>query len=485
MIVAKNNFKEVLRDKTFALLNKNEYEVRYVNPLELITYDRLDIVAKYLYVKYFDLNVDSDYAEKLYLKHIEYFNSFYESDGSNKLGKSEFLKSFNSVISSIKKNGYDKDFIIPLSENNSIYDGSHRVAICAYYGIQLPVISVDGNAGSYDYKYFKNRGLCSQSLDSLALEYLKLKKNVYIITLWPSSGGGKEAELSQLFKKYGNVVYRKEVYLENDGSVQVVKNAYKDESWLGSCKDNYIGARNKASWCFSKKGAVRVILFESNLDMIKMKDEIRSLFQIDKHAVHINDTKEEALVLAGLFFNENSIKWMNGSVIREFSWFERLLLHYKEWIEDNEIPRDEICIDGSSTLAVYGVREVRDLDYISFSDELDGTGFKEISSHNNELQYHPVGKDEIIFNPKYHFIVDGYKYVSLDIVKVMKKARGEKKDLDDLVMIDKVITRRLTYVPISERIRVITQISFWKARIKFYLLKGRYYYLLIKRKISN
>ena len=116
-----------------------------------------------------------------------------------------------------------------------------------------------------------------------------------------------EEELSEIFGRYGDIVYRKEIYLKNEGSVQLVKSAYQSEAWLGDSKDNFLGARNKARWCFSNKGPVRVVLFESNLDMIKMKDEIRSLFKIEKHAVHINDTKEEAYILAGLLFNENSI----------------------------------------------------------------------------------------------------------------------------------------------------------------------------------
>lgn len=480
MKVTKQELEKILNKNIVALLDDKSYEVKKMKPIDLLTPNRFDLLAKYIYVKFSVMNIESSFGKEIYLEHIKAFNGFMENDESQKMGKEAFLSSFDVVINSMKEKGFQDDSIIPLATNTTIIDGAHRLATALYLEQDVNVIETNIESQNFNYEYFQNRGLSSFYLDAMASEYAKLKDNVFMILLWPSAEG-KEKEFKNILHAYGDIIYQKNIYLNNEGSVHLVKQVYKTESWVGNEKNNFVGARNKAQWCFEKKGPLRAFLFESEKDLIEMKEEVRKLYKIGKHAVHINDTKEETLELVGMLFNDNSIHYINHALLRNFTWFERLFQHYKNWLSDKKYDSDKFCIDGSSTLAAYGIREVRDLDYLYFGEDSISTGYKEIGCHNDELEYHTTSRDEIIFNPINHFLLDGLKFISLDNIKKMKQVRNEEKDKNDVKMIEAIESNKKISIPLSEKLRVLTKISYWKGRVKFFLLKIRYYLTKLKQ----
>jgi len=454
-------------------LKNQKYELQVRQAIDLLTPNRFDIIAKYIYVKFKVENISSDFVKELYLNHIKVFNGFVENDESQKIGEKAFLQSFDNLIESIKNKGFLDKNIIPLANDNSILDGAHRIATAIYFNQRVRTISTELEPHNFNYEFFEKRGLERVYLDAMALEYAKLKDNVYIILIWPSAEG-KESELKEIFEKYGKIVYRKNVYLTENGSVNLILQTYKNEKWLGNEKNDYIGARNKARWCFQGNNPLRVFLFESAEDLIKMKEEIRRLFNIGKHSIHINDTKDETIELAGLLFNENSIHWLNNAQRRDFKWFDRLLKHYVNFLKKKKLDFDKFCIDGGAVLAMYGIRETRDLDFLYQGKNIE-TGFKEISCHNEETTLHSKSKDELIFDPRNHFIVNNIKFVSLSNIKGMKRNRNEKKDLEDIKLINMLLTNGKITIPLTEKVKKLKDISYWKERIKFYLLQIRYY----------
>jgi len=97
--------------------------------------------------------------------------------------------------------------------------------------------------------------------------------------------------------------------------------------------------------------------------------------------------------------------------------------------------REDFCIDGSSVLAVYGIRDARDLDFLSHQERID-FGIDQVNCHNEELPHYPVIRDEIIYNPAYHFYYRGCKFVSLELTEAMKNRRDEEKDRTDVKLIE-------------------------------------------------
>lgn len=88
---------------------------------------------------------------------------------------------------------------------------------------------------------------------------------------------------------------------------------YYGEEWLGNVENNFKGSQGKLVECFKNFEPVRVIAFQAdNLEeVIEIKEKIRDIFKIGKHSVHITDTKEEAIRVARIVFNNNSIHFLN------------------------------------------------------------------------------------------------------------------------------------------------------------------------------
>jgi hypothetical protein len=310
----------------------------------------------------------------------------------------------------------------------------------------VPLQEIEMEITNFNYEYFKERGLETKWYDSIAYNYCKMNRNTFIVVLYPSAVGNQE-ETKCILNKYGEIFYEKEIHLKAEGPKNLIVQLYKGEKWLGGQDEDYQGAYEKVIPCFNRKGPVRVFVFEpdNQKNILQVKEDIRSLYNIGKHSVHINDTHEETLQLAQLFFNENSIHFLNYARPNSYKKFVKLVNQYKSFISNRKYDSDNFCVDTSAVLAAYGIREPSDLDFIHHDyDQISGINFEKlgISSHNNELMHHTYSKDDIIFNPDNHFYYDGLKFASLSVIKDMKTKRGELKDLEDIRLINNFLRKR-------------------------------------------
>ena len=123
----------------------NIYSVKAINLLSPVNYD---IFIKYLYLK----NIDNDYIKKMYLKHIKIFNNYKEPDGSKK-NKTDFLNSTKKLVLDFE-NGFDSSkSIVPISNQNIIIDGSHRIALSIIKNQNVSCIKFDTEDLLFDFKF--------------------------------------------------------------------------------------------------------------------------------------------------------------------------------------------------------------------------------------------------------------------------------------------------------------------------------------------
>jgi hypothetical protein len=237
-----------------------------------------------------------------------------------------------------------------------------------------------------------------------------------------------------------------------------MRQMYSNEPWLGDWKTHFSGARSKARECFRRPGPVRLIVFEApTLEAVKeVKARIRALFGIGNHSVHINDTHEQAMLIAQLLLNRNSVHFLNHADPHYFERFETHFASYRRWLSEQRLDPEHFCIDGSGVLAAYGLRDARDVDLLHFGHDNIETGHPKIGSHNSEMQHHVVTRDDILFNPENHFYYRGIKFASLDLIRRMKTKRGEEKDRKDVMLMDTLATPH----PVN-RSRLMIQLRRW------------------------
>ena len=413
---------------------------------------RFDLIFKYLYLKY----PDNNFIKKAYLENIRAFNGFYEiepSDGIPKTSPENFVSSFNRLYCSIKEHGFDKNLgTIPIGDNGEITDGAHRLAACAFLNLEVETKN-DGRNDLYNYLFFKKQGMNPDIMDYGALEYVKLNPYAYIVNLHSISPQSEDEKVISLLEKFGFVYYKKEINPSFNAYVNLKKISYgsfwEKEKWIGCVENKFKGAQAHARRSIGKN-PLRVFVFvcDDLKKVVQVKAEIRAMFNIGNYSVHINDTRDEAIWLAETYFNKNSLNMINNRPFYfEDEDFEKKMDELKQLSKQSHINLEYICCSGSTPLNIYGLRKSSDLDFLYFGDKQFNIQNEILSNHDSELQYYPFPKKEIIENPKYHFYFHGMKFISLDVLYLMKKKRNEiPKDRRDCKLIKSISDNKMNYL---------------------------------------
>tara|TARA_Y100000385_G_C13038162_1_gene614003 strand:- start:830 stop:1585 length:756 start_codon:yes stop_codon:yes gene_type:complete len=193
--------------------------------------------------------------------------------------------------------------------------------------------------------------------------------------------------------------------------------------------------------CFSEFHPFKVVVFQSeNIKTVReIKQAVREVNGIGFSSVHITDTKQEAIDIGRLLFNSNGLHFLNyAKPYRYISELTKLNL-FRKFLTDNKISKNEALIDGSLVLALYGLRKSSDIDFFVSNNNSLKVSIKDIEEHDSELKYHLVDKEELLFNPKYHFIYNGLKIISFEQLYTMKKNRNGSKDINDCRMMNSLI----------------------------------------------
>ena len=129
-----------------------------------------------------------------------------------------------------------------------------------------------------------------------------------------------------------------------------------------------------------------------------------------------------------------------------------LLIELKVDLLLHEIPFGEICVVGSSIMAVYGIRGNRDIDFVMTSDYRNNFASSgvislsenvDIASKNwHRSRYRQsLTDDELIINPQYHFVYNGIKFAKLELLLERKECDGRDKDKRDVELIQQYMHR--------------------------------------------
>lgn len=452
-------------------------ELFTVPPEFLVSASRFDVVAKSLYGRALLAGTGCRFGEELYTDHIRAFNNFREDDG-NKGSREEFLASFNSLLRSVAQKGFDhRVSVVPIGANNEVIDGGHRVAAALVCGKPVTVARFPEVSAHYDHIFFRNRGMAPCFMDATALEFCRLDPSSRMFVLWPSAVGNQEKVWSAL-SSYGSVLYSKCIALNANGALNLVRQIYAGEPWLGDQGNGFAGGQSKVKQCFRSKEAVRLFLV-GGMDHVKsreLKDEIRRIFAMGNDSVHSADSHEETVGLAQSLFNDNSVHLLNHRVAADLLQFRRLLDTFTAALEHHGLDSGSFCIDTGGVLAAYGLREPTDLDYLSCSREPVPELSPEISDHDSQLRYHRHPKEEIVFDPRLHFLVDGIKFASLRVVREMKRKRAESKDWYDIVLIDRVLGVPWPWIFLLRLVLLAKRVSDrWARRVRLKLAGLRHF----------
>jgi len=405
--------------------------------IKFISPTRFDLMAKLLYIKSKEKNLNTNYFKELYHKHIITFNNCWEYPGT-KTSIEDFYNNFDNLIDDMKKNGYNETHPIIIGNNGVLVNGAHRLMTSFYLQKKAAYIYENKNGTTaYHYNFFlkrkKNSPLDRKYTDRISLEYIKICKNLRSMVIYPVAYNVEKINhINQIISEYGYLYYSKTVNLTKNGVNNLIKEAYRGEAWIGGLFPR--GVTEKARLCVGKNPTILFLIYMNDLSkLVELKEKCRVLFGLGKHSLHISDYTEDTFRIASSILNENSIHYLNNGNNDITPQTKQLLANYFKKVGEK---REDYCLTSSLIMEMYHLRPAKDIDYLHKDNEilqLSKTGI-----HDGKwLTYYHINKDEIIYNPKYHFYFNGFKFATLEVIKKMKENRKEPKDINDILLINK------------------------------------------------
>lgn len=281
--------------ETYNLDINGDYEVVELDARKLINGNRLDIMAKLLYIESSEHN--TTYGKQIYIEHLGAMtkHSFVEAGNLYKDSPKRFIEVFDKTIFSIRKDGFCKSKLpVPIDLNNQILDGAHRVAAAIYFNKKIKVVKLPIKArDKYNYKFFEDMAIDDKYIGEMVQKYIERKQDIFVVNI-RSFVVDKIDEMESLINEYGGIVYYKEISLNEKDLLRV-----------------YV-----IDGCF-------------NTDMVELKEKICSLFGIVKQCIYITDTIKQAIEMVELLFNDNSMNFFNGEDVPKCKKSYKLFLNEK------------------------------------------------------------------------------------------------------------------------------------------------------------
>lgn len=294
----------------------------------------------------------------------------------------------------------------------------------------------------YSYASLELAGLSQADLDILMCEYIKRQPKAYLGLVWPAACCQYD-EIRKIVKKYCTIVAEKDVLLINNGPALLLKNIPEKAKEVERFLFHYFPENRKDK-------PVRVFVLEANSCKItrECKYEVRKFLGVypKPYVMHINDTHAQTVELSRLLFNQNSIHLLNTNLCKKRPKFNTLLEKYRGVIANSGIADEDICIDGSSVLAVYGLRDVNvDFDFLTLKQSVvEPYLTKPLDMHNGAWLRVGLDIKDVIYNPLNHLWFNGLKFAALHTLRDFKDRQGRPVDLSDLELIDRLSQNSFT-----------------------------------------
>ena len=115
------------------------------------------------------------------------------------------------------------------------------------------------------------------------------------------------------------------------------------------------------------------------------------------------------------------------------------------------IPKDQVCIVGSSVLTIRGLRDNHDIDFVMSSSYRKpfGSNLYKINNHIDlvtqdwarSCERKTISDDILIRKSQYHTVFHNFKFASMELLYDRKKWQAREKDIADVRRIEEYWNR--------------------------------------------
>ncbi|MCK2183064.1 hypothetical protein [Halomonas getboli] len=173
---------------------------------------------------------------------------------------------------------------------------------------------------------------------------------------------------------------------------------------------------------------------------------------------------QEVTAISHLLLNPHGVHFLNHAQHERYAdrWPARVE-QLRGFLARHGLSPQEVLFDSSLVLELYGIRLAGDIDFLSLQEiDLEDPLF---SANDEALIHHAVDKRLLIDDDRYHFVVDGLKFVSFEQLRHMKQSRQRLKDLNDLAM--------MTALEEGRQCRLVIGRCIWRLKWRRLFTKAR------------
>ena len=481
-------------------------EIIKIDKSKVIDYllpERLDLVIKYMYVEAYVKQKNYNYCLDLYKRHIALRTGGFED---KKKSINDYVNDFNNLIESMKIEGFNKNYPIPVSRNNKIIlNGAHRLSCCLYFNLDMYVEFSDKEGLTWDFDWLVKNNF-EDDISNILNKYVCLKpQNTYIGILWGAIKN-KWENVEKIIGERFKIVGEKDFSFDRYAFVSMIEDIYSYEFGVFPS----FNIKNKIKFLMKFPLDFRIVVFnieepnfiyEKNQLICKetvelktfIRQELSTLVDVDKFAtIHTTDNAEHNIYLNNILLNKFNIdmirKRKNIEYRKEFlQWLEE----YISVLKNHGLSSNDCCIVGSSSLEVMGIRNSTDIDFIlktSMRDNRFPDEFVKLSDNVDIVYkgYHlRSGSDikytdnEVIQEFDKHFYFRGIKFASIQIIRDRKAHQKRPKDLKDIMLIDEFYSLnesknfKITFKSYVKKLKMFIQIYIVSYIKHGYLIKVR------------
>lgn len=424
------------------------------NPLNLISASRLDVFARTDFVRAQLLDQSGLWGRTLYHSHLIAMgasDSFAEN--GTKISVSDYFLEFSQLIKSMKDQGYRQELgAIPVT-TEGITNGAHRLAAALELSIPVFASTTSEPFASYDYRFMRKRKLARVFVDAMAFNLIRMSKNTRSIVVFGQSREVVDA-IEHEVRKTAGVVIRTHIELTEIGKRRVVQLAYGHKGWWNRAK--LLEKMTSERFDGSPASCDLIFTHESDLSSLSSrKVSLRKLLSSShfERRIHGTDDHFDTVFLAEFALNTNSILFANtaplGSEDRIFAILEGL-------VPQSDLARTESswCIDGSSVLELFGLRQANDIDFVVCNGSRAPAILRRAGT-DHAKEYAPgfVDPFEIVVDPRNHLIYKGLKFISPSALLSQQFRSSDTKSKSDVAHLTTLQNREVgTYASINTEV---------------------------------
>lgn len=431
---------------------ETELDVEHVDANKLLTSNRMDLIPK---IRFVEDVMSGEYRNNTvedYKKSIDAFSDgrFCEPGDLKKTSFDAYLNTFVELIDSISKNGFEsKTSIVPVGDDNTILDGSHRVAIAIALNKKITIARFGNIIKEYDAKYFMDRGVDTVTVETWVNDYLDRTNNHATFILWPKlTKEQRECALGIIRSSVEKVVYHRTDSYNQNSLHQITAIAYDGHPWTGSCSNKFSGCKqksrevsNNATGCVT---SITVQVEESLAEKIKIN--IRELLKVGNAGLHSSDNPVESKYLANHFYNHHTRNVLKTGKAFRYPKFLKKLFVYRDNIKSNGLNLDDFIVVSSSVLGLYGLRNPNDIDFLSRENNFSLIENKFIENHHHVMKAYNLTKNDYLSDARNYVYFFGMKIYSIEEMMKSNKNRKENTKFTDIRLAKLRVYQHANYI---------------------------------------